>query len=100
MRMIYAVIATFCLTCLPAQDVHANNYTIHLVFESSFDDLFEPDVVEDNPWVNVDRDSVKRVIIERVTEDFDPFDIGVSTTSGDMRIYLTGHRVRQGQWIW
>lgn len=88
-RLLLALcIAVCCEIGLNDAKVWGSNYTIHLVFETSFDGLFEPD----SAWATINRDSVKSMIVDRVTEDFEDFDIGVSTTGGDVTIYISGHR--------
>jgi hypothetical protein len=58
--------------------------TIKLVFESGFSSAFQAG----QPWADVDEDDVKELIISRVTADFSPFSISVSTSTGNIIAYI------------
>ncbi len=64
--------------------VHSQNVSIKLVFETTFSQSFQSGM----PWANVNETDVKNYIINRVTEDYQPFNIPVSTTQGSLTAYI------------
>ncbi len=58
--------------------------SIQLVFESGFSNAFK----QGQPWENVNQDEVKSFIISRVTAGYSPYGISVSTTSGNLKVYI------------
>jgi len=59
-------------------------YTIKLVFETGFGNAFQPG----QPWQNVNQTEVQNLIIDKVTADFSPQGISVSTTTGNATVYI------------
>ncbi|MCP5375420.1 MAG: tetratricopeptide repeat protein, partial [Rickettsiaceae bacterium] len=60
------------------------NISIKLVFVSSFSNSFQ----SGEEWEDVDENDVKNYIISRVSADYSPFGISVSTSTGNLIAYI------------